>query len=130
MTAVEWTLLITLFATAWLLALSPLLIPLFLALRGGPRVPRRWLFVVLAASAGYGFFGFLTALLWVPISFIGMMVVPQLQVDLPGAARILGPIIDRMFSVQSWFWLPVLVGFSIWFSLFFWKRWPRIAEVL
>ena len=129
MTPADWLAVVAMFALLWLVMLSPLLVPLYLALRGGSSVPRRWLFVFLAACSGYGFVVLLLALLAYPIEFIVSFVAPQMFYDHP-STRVVAPALDIWYRAKAWYWGPALVVFSVWFATKFWRRWPRIAETL
>ena len=77
MTLGDWAAVAGIFAILWLVMLSPLLVPLYLALRGGSSVPRRWLFVFLAACSAYGFVVLLLVVLAYPVEFIVSFVAPN-----------------------------------------------------
>lgn len=112
MTAGDWTLLGALLGSIWVVALSPLLVPLVFAIRLGPaRLPGRWLFVFVGACMGYGFSNLIAIVLWFPVSALGAYVVPQLQVDFVEAAHALGPLIERLYGAQLWLWAPALLAF-------------------
>jgi hypothetical protein len=130
MSAVDWAMLGVMFAVLWLLMLSPLLVPLYLALRGGRSVPRRWLFVLLVACSGYGFLLLLFILLAYPLQFFAVAVAPQLFQDVPGTREAIGPPMEFLYEAKTWLWGPALVGYSVWFARRVWRRWPRIVSVL
>jgi hypothetical protein len=107
-----------------------MLIPPFVAVRGGRGAPRRWPFVFLAAICGYGFLGLFSVLVWLPIEFIGGKVAAQLAVDSPAMANWVNPAVNLVYPWLPWIGLSPTLGFAVAFTLYLWRKWPRIAGVL
>ncbi|MBZ0068441.1 MAG: hypothetical protein K8F26_06460 [Thiobacillus sp.] len=129
MALTDWTLMVATFAVIWLIALWPLLFPLFLAVRSGKHVQRRWLFVLGATCLSYGFFLLLVIAFWLPLEFL-TSIWPQLAFEAPQFTSLAGPLVD---FAHAWFkFLPflMLVAFASISTRWLWLRWPRFAEVI
>src|SRR2546430_2118261 len=110
MSAAEWAGLIAPFLLVWCLALSPLLVPLFVVIRWGRNVPLRWLFVFLAAISSYGILGLLAALIWLPMDFLVSTVAPQLPDEAPAIAAWLNPVLNYIHTwMRTWLHLVAVL---------------------
>jgi len=130
MTAAEWASIIGLFGVMWSIALAPLFVPLFVAIRAGRDAPRRWLFVLLATVSAYGFLGLFSVVIWLPLEFLASRVAAQAAVEFPHFAGSIFPLLNDIYPWVPWAGMLCAIIFAIAFTRYFWRRWPRIVAVL
>ncbi len=125
MSATDWGPLIGL-ATC-LVALAPALIPLFAAVRGTPTMPRRWLFVLLATTSGYGFFALASTLGAVLFNVLDSWVSPQMKADALSDSNWVSLFIEYGYAGIIAVAALLTVVFSAVLTRFLRRRWSGIA---
>ena len=110
-----------------LVALVPVLIPLFAAMRGTPRMPRRWLFVLLVTTSGYGFFVLASSLGAALFHVLDSWISPQMSADALSDSSWASLFIAYGYAGILGLAALLTVVFSAGLTRFLRRRWSTIA---
>ena len=97
----------------WLLSLTPIVYSSYVAVRTKPELPRRALFVAVAAGLIYGLLVLFLFLVSLPLSAFGVYIAPQLEAagQLPQTGQWLVAV-WRVIADWGWFVIPAVLSIS------------------
>jgi hypothetical protein len=116
---------------SWVLTLSPFLLAIYLVVRAGAALPRKFVFVFVATSLAYGIAIFAYCLLVLPLLFVAIYFIPSMRgsgtlADEPSWLHVL-----NWVGMHSHWIVPVAIGLlaAIVVPRLF-RLWPRISNAV